>query len=40
MRGKVIVQEESEYQAWLQDQAATNFARLTPGPKNGAVMPD
>jgi len=40
MRGRVIVQEESEYQAWLRDQASTSFARLTPGARNGAVMPD
>lgn len=30
MRGKVIVQEESDYQAWLQDQASRRFARLAP----------
>ena len=30
MRGTVIVQEQSEYQAWLQDQASRAFARLTP----------
>jgi cytochrome c oxidase subunit II len=40
MRGKVIVQEESEYQAWLQDKASTSFARLMPAPKNGTVVPD
>jgi cytochrome c oxidase subunit II len=40
MRGKVIVQEESEYQAWLQDKASTSFARLTPGSRNGTVVPD
>ncbi|MGF9756424.1 cytochrome c oxidase subunit II [Microvirga sp. 0TCS3.31] len=40
MRGKVIVQEESEYQAWLQDKASTSFARLMPGSRNGTVVPD
>jgi cytochrome c oxidase subunit II len=40
MRGKVIVQEESEYQAWLQEKASTSFARLTPDTRNGAVVPD
>jgi cytochrome c oxidase subunit 2 len=30
MRGTVIVQEQSEYQAWLQDQTTRSFARLTP----------
>ncbi len=40
MRGKVIIQEESEYQAWLQDQASKSFARLTPGTRSGAAIPD
>jgi cytochrome c oxidase subunit II len=30
MRGTVIVQEQKDYQAWLQDQASRTFARLTP----------
>jgi cytochrome c oxidase subunit 2 len=30
MRGTVVVQEQSEYQTWLEDQASRNFARLTP----------
>jgi cytochrome c oxidase subunit 2 len=40
MRGRVIVQEESDYQAWLRDKASTSFARLTPGTRSGAVAPD
>jgi cytochrome c oxidase subunit 2 len=30
MRGTVVVQAQSDYQAWLQDQASRTFARLTP----------
>jgi len=30
MRGTVVVQEQSEYQAWLEDQASRSFARLAP----------
>lgn len=30
MRGTVVVQEQSDYQAWLQDQTSRNFARLVP----------
>jgi cytochrome c oxidase subunit II len=30
MRGTVVVQEQKDYQAWLQSQAARTFARLTP----------
>ena len=30
MRGKVVVQEQGDYQAWLQDQRSRSFARLMP----------
>lgn len=30
MRGTVIIQEQKDYQAWLELQAARNFARLAP----------
>ncbi|MBZ6076803.1 cytochrome c oxidase subunit II [Microvirga puerhi] len=30
MRGTVVVQEQSDYQAWLQEQTARKFARLAP----------
>lgn len=30
MRGTVVVQEQSEYQAWLQGEASRSFARLAP----------
>lgn len=30
MRGTVVVQEQSDYQAWLQDQQVRSFARLVP----------
>ena len=30
MRGTVVVQEEKDYQAWLQDQRSRSFARLAP----------
>jgi cytochrome c oxidase subunit 2 len=30
MRGTLVVQEQKDYQAWLQDQASRSLARLTP----------
>jgi cytochrome c oxidase subunit 2 len=30
MRGTVVVQEQSEYQAWLESQGSRSFARLAP----------
>ncbi|KLK93981.1 cytochrome C oxidase [Microvirga vignae] len=30
MRGTVVVQEQKDYQAWLEGQASRNFARLAP----------
>ena len=32
MRGKLVVQELKDYQAWLQEQASRSFARLAPSP--------
>jgi cytochrome c oxidase subunit 2 len=32
MRGKLVVQELKDYQAWLQEQMSRSFARLAPSP--------
>ena len=40
MRGKLVVQELKDYQAWLQEQASRSFARLAPVAGGVASAPD
>jgi hypothetical protein len=32
MRGKLVIQEQKDYQAWLERQTSQGFARLAPSP--------
>lgn len=40
MRGKLVVQEQSDYQAWLQDQASRSFARVAPAINGPGTVSD
>jgi cytochrome c oxidase subunit 2 len=40
MRGKLVVQEQSDYQAWLQDQASRSFARVAPAINGPGIVSD